>query len=101
MVNTLLPCSSHTPKVFYHSFQSQAKSWWRARRVVANIEWHAGEVLGLNPSGKSRSNRRNCRPVAGRPSRPRCRIAGTLWCHRYTGIPCTGGHEMLSPQTVA
>jgi len=36
---------SHKPKVFFHSFQYQAKSWHRARRVVAKIEWHAGELF--------------------------------------------------------
>jgi len=36
---------SYKPKVFYHSFQYQAKSWRRARRVVAKIEWHAGELF--------------------------------------------------------
>jgi hypothetical protein len=36
---------SHKPKVFYHSFQYQAKSWHQARRVVAKIEWHAGELF--------------------------------------------------------
>jgi hypothetical protein len=36
---------SHQPKVFFHSFQYQAKSWQRARRVVAKIEWHAGELF--------------------------------------------------------
>ena len=36
---------SHTPKVFYHSFQYQAKSWQRARRVVAKIEWHVEELF--------------------------------------------------------
>jgi hypothetical protein len=36
---------SHKPKVFYHSFQYQAKSWQRARRVVAKVEWHAGELF--------------------------------------------------------
>jgi hypothetical protein len=36
---------SHKPKVFYHSFQYQAKSWQRFRRVVAKIEWHAGELF--------------------------------------------------------
>lgn len=36
---------SHQPKVFYHSFQYQAKSWQRARRVVAKVEWHAGELF--------------------------------------------------------
>ena len=37
--------SSQKPKVFCHSFQYQAKSWQRARRVVAKIEWHAGELF--------------------------------------------------------
>ena len=32
-------------EVLYHSFQYQAKSWQRARRVVAKIEWHAGELF--------------------------------------------------------
>lgn len=36
---------SHQPKVFYHSFQYQAKSWQQARRVVAKVEWHAGELF--------------------------------------------------------
>ncbi len=29
----------------YHNFQYQAKSWKRPRRVVAKIEWHAGELF--------------------------------------------------------
>ena len=36
---------SHQPKVFYHSFRYQAKSWQRQRRVVAKVEWHAGELF--------------------------------------------------------
>src|SRR5512135_614990 len=36
---------SKKPKVFSHSFRYQAKSWDRARRVVAKIEWHAGELF--------------------------------------------------------
>ena len=36
---------SHKPKVLYHRFQYQAKSWQRARPVVAKIEWHAGELF--------------------------------------------------------
>jgi hypothetical protein len=36
---------SHKPKVFYYSFQYQAKSWQRSRRVVAKVEWHAGELF--------------------------------------------------------
>jgi hypothetical protein len=36
---------SYKPKVFYHSFQYQAKSWQRSRRVVAKVEWHQGELF--------------------------------------------------------
>jgi len=36
---------SYKPKVFYHSFQYQAKSWQHSRRVVAKVEWHAGELF--------------------------------------------------------
>jgi len=36
---------SKKPKVFYHSFRYRAKSWDRARQVVAKIEWHAGELF--------------------------------------------------------
>ena len=40
-----MPRCYRNPKVFYHSFRYQAKSWDRARRVVAKIEWHAGELF--------------------------------------------------------
>jgi hypothetical protein len=36
---------SHKPKVFYHSFRYQAGTWECARRVVAKVEWHAGELF--------------------------------------------------------
>jgi hypothetical protein len=36
---------SRKPKVFYHSFQYQAKSWHRPRRVLAKVEWHRGELF--------------------------------------------------------
>ncbi len=36
---------SRKPKVFYHSFKYQAKSWQRSRRVVAKVEWHVGELF--------------------------------------------------------
>jgi len=41
---------SHRPKVFFQSFQYQAKSWQYSRRVVTKVEWHAGKLfprLGL------------------------------------------------------
>jgi hypothetical protein len=33
------------PIVLYESFQYQAASWDRPRRVVAKVEWHAGELF--------------------------------------------------------
>ncbi|MGD8499994.1 MAG: IS1380 family transposase [Phycisphaerales bacterium] len=33
------------PIVWYHSFRYQAASWKIPRRVVAKIEWHAGELF--------------------------------------------------------
>src|SRR5918995_1086327 len=36
---------SKRPKVIYHSFPYQAKSWQSSRRVVAKVEWHAGELF--------------------------------------------------------
>ena len=35
----------HRAKVFFHSFRYQAGSWECARRVVAKVEWHAGELF--------------------------------------------------------
>jgi hypothetical protein len=36
---------SHKPKQFYASFRYRAGSWDQARRVVAKVEWHAGELF--------------------------------------------------------
>src|SRR5262249_7446923 len=36
---------SRKPKVFYASFRYQAKSWECARREVAKVEGHAGELF--------------------------------------------------------
>src|SRR5262245_37987233 len=36
---------SHKPRKFYASFRYRAGSWDRARRVVAKVEWHAGELF--------------------------------------------------------
>ena len=41
---------SHAPRVRYRSFQSQAASWDRPRRVIATDEQHLGELL---PRGAS------------------------------------------------
>jgi hypothetical protein len=36
---------SNTPVVWYSGIFYQAKSWGRARRVVAKVEWHSGELF--------------------------------------------------------
>ena len=36
---------SNAPVVLYADFLYQAQSWDRARRVVAKVEWHKGELL--------------------------------------------------------
>jgi hypothetical protein len=36
---------SNAPVVWYAGFLYQAKSWSRARRVVAKVEWHNGELF--------------------------------------------------------
>jgi hypothetical protein len=33
------------PRRLYHSFEYQAQSWDRPRRVVAKVEWHPGELF--------------------------------------------------------
>jgi hypothetical protein len=35
----------HQPIIFYDSFAYRAASWSRPRRVVAKVEWHAGELF--------------------------------------------------------
>jgi hypothetical protein len=36
---------SHKPKRFYASFRYGAGSWGQGRRVVAKVQWHAGELF--------------------------------------------------------
>jgi Transposase DDE domain group 1 len=36
---------SNTPVVWYAGFLYQAKSWTKARRVVAKVGWHSGELF--------------------------------------------------------
>jgi len=36
---------SMKPKVLYYDFPYRAASWDRSRRVIAKIEWHAGELF--------------------------------------------------------
>jgi Transposase DDE domain group 1 len=36
---------SKKPKTFFHAFSYQAASWKSSRRVIAKVEWHAGELF--------------------------------------------------------
>jgi hypothetical protein len=50
---------SRAPKRIYESFTYQAKSWDTARRVVAKVEWHQGELfprVGFIVTNLSRSD---------------------------------------------
>ena len=40
---------SRRPIVSYHDFTYQAQSWSISRRVVAKVEWHQGELFGVDP----------------------------------------------------
>jgi hypothetical protein len=52
---------SKQPKVSFHSFRYRPKSWDRARRLVAKVEWHTGELfprLGVLVTEPRRTPRR-------------------------------------------
>src|SRR5262249_18472456 len=60
---------SKKPRVIYHSFRYQAKSWDRSRRVVAKIEWHPGELsprVGFVVTNLRRSPKRGVTVYNGR-----------------------------------
>src|SRR5918994_7184767 len=60
---------SKKPKVFYYAFRYRAKSWDRARRVVAKVEWHAGELfprVGFVVTNLRRSPKRGVKFYNGR-----------------------------------
>ena len=53
---------SHKPIVWYKGFLYQAASWKTARRVVAKVEFHAGELF---PSGLHRDESGDTEPGGG------------------------------------
>ena len=60
---------SRVPKRIYESFTYQAKSWDTARRVVAKVEWHQGELfprVGFIVTNLSRSAKRVVKFYNGR-----------------------------------
>ncbi len=57
------------PIVSYASFRYQAKGWTRARRVVAKVEWHQGELyprVGFIMTNLTRPNARVVKFYNGR-----------------------------------
>src|SRR5918994_3497727 len=57
------------PIVTYASFHYEAKAWTKARRVVAKVEWHQGELyprVGFIVTNLSRPNRRVVKFYNGR-----------------------------------
>ena len=57
------------PVVMFTSFRYQAKGWTRARRVVAKVEWHQGELwprVGFIVTNLTRPNRRVVKFYNGR-----------------------------------
>ena len=57
------------PIVSYASFRYQAKGWTRARRVVAKVEWHQGELyprVGFIVTNLTRPNKRVVKFYNGR-----------------------------------
>ena len=57
------------PIVTYASFHYEAKGWTRARRVVAKVEWHQGELyprVGFIVTNLSRPNKRVVKFYNGR-----------------------------------
>jgi len=44
-IDHLMGRPSAKPKVLYHDFSYRAGSWDRARRVIAKVEWHQGELI--------------------------------------------------------
>ena len=57
------------PIIYYASFRYQAKGWTRARRVVAKVEWHQGELwprVGFIVTNLTRPSRRVVKFYNGR-----------------------------------
>jgi hypothetical protein len=81
---------SKRPKVFYHSFRYQAKSWDRARPVVAKIEWHAGELfpqVGFVVTNLRRSSKRVIKFYNGRGTAEQWIKEGKN-ALKWTRLPC-------------
>ena len=98
----------HYVRRFYASFRYQAQSWSRARRVVAKVEWHPGELyprVGFIVTNLRRPARRSSPSTtgAGRPSsasrRGRTRSSGRGCRARPSGPTPCGSSSTRWPTT--
>ena len=81
----------HYVRRFYASFRYQAQSWSRARRVVAKVEWHPGELyprVGFIVTNLRRSARRVVAFYNGRGTAEQC-IKEGKHAVKWTRLSCT------------
>jgi Transposase DDE domain group 1 len=96
------------PIVSLASFHYQAKGWTRARRVVAKVEWHQGELhprVGLIVTNLTGSNKRLVKFYNGRGTAEqwikegKTRSAGRGSPATPSGTTPCGSSSMRSPTT--
>jgi hypothetical protein len=78
------------PIVAYASFHYQAAGWTRARRVVAKVEWHQGELyprIGFIVTNLTRPNKRVVKFYNGRGT-PEQHIKEGKNARRWTRLTC-------------
>ena len=88
---------SNAPVVWYDDFQYQAQSWNCARRVVAKVEWHGGELfprIGFIITNLSRSAKRVVRFYNQRGTAEQW-IKGGKNAVRWTRLSC---HDFVDNQ---
>ena len=81
---------SKKPKAIYHTFRYQAKLWDRLRRVVAKIEWHAGELfprVGFVVTNLRRSPKRVIKFYNGRGTAEQWIMEGK-YALKWTRLSC-------------
>jgi hypothetical protein len=78
------------PQVFFASFTYQAQNWTKARRVVAKVEWHQGELyprVGFIVTNLTRPAERVCKFYNGRGTAEQWIKEGKL-ALRWTRLSC-------------
>jgi Transposase DDE domain group 1 len=83
------------PIIYYASFCYQAKGWTRARRVVAKVEWHQGELwprVGFIVTNLTRPSRRVVKFYNGRGTAEQWIREGKN-ALRWTRLSCHAFHH--------